>query len=105
LIGMGIAGGLVPSPSALVVLLGAIGLGRTWFGVLLVIGYGVGMAATLTAVGLLLVRLRIRLDDVTLQRFGTAGQRLTVITPILTAMLVLLVGIGLTVRAAAPLLS
>jgi nickel/cobalt exporter len=33
LVGMGVAGGLVPSPSALVVLLGAIGLGRTWFGV------------------------------------------------------------------------
>ncbi|MFJ7063773.1 nickel transporter, partial [Streptomyces microflavus] len=48
LIGMGIAGGLVPSPSALVVLLGAVALGRTAFGVLLVIGYGLGMAATLT---------------------------------------------------------
>src|SRR5262245_31433051 len=37
---MGFAGGLVPSPSALVVLLGAIALGRTWFGVLLVVAYG-----------------------------------------------------------------
>jgi ABC-type nickel/cobalt efflux system permease component RcnA len=37
LVGMGIAGGLVPSPSALIVLLGAVGLGRTAFGVLLVL--------------------------------------------------------------------
>ena len=59
---MGIAGGLVPSPSALIVLLASIGLGRTAFGVVLVLAYGVGMAATLTAVGLLLVRLRGRLD-------------------------------------------
>lgn len=40
---MGIACGLVPSPSALIVLLGAIGLGRTAFGVLLVIAYEAGM--------------------------------------------------------------
>ncbi|MGH4022502.1 MAG: hypothetical protein ACRDT0_25340, partial [Pseudonocardiaceae bacterium] len=51
LLGMGVAAGLVPSPSAMLVLLAAIGLGRTWFGVLLVLGYGIGMAATLTAVG------------------------------------------------------
>jgi ABC-type nickel/cobalt efflux system permease component RcnA len=57
---MGIAGGLVPSPSALIVLLGAVGLGRTAFGVLLVVAYGAGMAATLTAVGLMLVRVRDR---------------------------------------------
>ncbi|MFD4129715.1 hypothetical protein ACFXKK_06660 [Streptomyces globisporus] len=61
---MGIAGGLVPSPSALVVLLGAVALGRTAFSVLLVIGYGLGMAASLTLAGLLLVRLR--------ERIGTA---------------------------------
>jgi nickel/cobalt transporter (NiCoT) family protein len=53
---MGVAGGLVPSPSALVVLLGAIGLGHTAFGVLLVAAYGVGMAGGLTAAGLLLIR-------------------------------------------------
>ncbi len=63
LVGMGIAGGLVPSPSALVVLLGAVALGRTAFGVLLVIGYGLGMAATLTIAGLLLVRLRERIES------------------------------------------
>jgi ABC-type nickel/cobalt efflux system permease component RcnA len=55
---MGVAGGLVPSPSALLVLLGATALGRAWFGVLLVIAYGVGMAVTLTVAGLLLLRPR-----------------------------------------------
>ncbi|MEU3917669.1 nickel transporter [Streptomyces sp. NPDC029004] len=99
LVGMGIAGGLVPSPSALVVLLGAIALGRTTFGILLVLGYGLGMAATLTAAGILLVRLRDRLDS------ALAAGRLTRITwaarlsPVLTAALVVLVGTGLTLRA------
>ena len=62
LVGIGVAGGLVPSPSALVVLLGAIALGRTVFGVLLVLAYGLGMAGVLTAVGLLLVHGRARLE-------------------------------------------
>jgi ABC-type nickel/cobalt efflux system permease component RcnA len=91
---MGVAGGLVPSPSALVVLLGAVALGRTWFGVLLVLGYGLGMAATLTAVGLLMVRLRNRLAVV--ERFR---DRFTAL-PAITASLVLVVGLGLAVRAA-----
>ena len=55
---MGVAGGLVPTPSALVVLLGAIALHRTWFGVILVGLYGLGMAAALMGAGLLLVRLQ-----------------------------------------------
>lgn len=61
IVAMGFAGGLVPSPSALVVLLGAVALGRTWFGVLLVVAYGAGMAATLTGTGLVLSRASARL--------------------------------------------
>jgi ABC-type nickel/cobalt efflux system permease component RcnA len=72
LLGMGVAAGLVPSPSALLVLFAAIGLGQTWFGVLLVLGYGLGMAATLTAVGLLLVRLRDRVER---RMAGARGNR------------------------------
>ncbi|ALG15257.1 High-affinity nickel-transporter [Kibdelosporangium phytohabitans] len=96
LVGMGVAGGLVPSPSALVVLLGAIALGRTWFGVLLVLAYGLGMAGMLTAAGLLLVKLRDRMDRMT-ERI----QRYTRFVPVLTAAMVLVVGSGLTVRAVA----
>lgn len=103
LIGMGIAGGLVPSPSALVVLLGAVALGRTAFGVLLVVGYGLGMAATLTLAGLLLVRLRdrfeVRADKYARLRAPVA--RLSSIVPAASAGLVLLVGVLLTLRAAA----
>ncbi|MFJ1648157.1 nickel transporter [Streptomyces sp. NPDC088258] len=105
LVGMGIAGGLVPSPSALVVLLGAVALGRTAFGVLLVVGYGLGMAATLTFAGLLLVRLRDRLDRTA--RAATTGsrwaglRRWARIGPVVTSTLVLLVGVGLTLRAVA----
>ncbi|MFE1824921.1 nickel/cobalt transporter [Streptomyces anulatus] len=103
LIGMGIAGGLVPSPSALVVLLGAVALGRTAFGVLLVIGYGLGMAATLTLAGLLLVRLRERIeshDRARTLRHHPLLRKLARTGPVITSLLVVAVGLGLTLRAA-----
>ncbi|MEW2812363.1 sulfite exporter TauE/SafE family protein [Streptomyces massasporeus] len=78
ILGAGLAAGLVPSPSALLVLLGAIALSRTSFGVLLVVGYGVGMALTLTAAGLLLERRLPSLRRYT--RYATAPTALAVLT-------------------------
>jgi nickel/cobalt exporter len=97
---MGMAGGLVPSPSALLVLLGAVNLGRTWFGVALVLCYGLGMAGTLTAAGLLLVSVRDRLARMERTRAWRerAGHWMAVL-PLATAGLVLIVGVGLAVRS------
>ena len=95
LVSMGVAGGLVPSPSALLVLLSATALGRAWFGVLLVVAYGLGMAVTLTVAGLLLLRARALLD-----RRGWSwgrGRRLVALLPLGTAAVVVLVGLGLVV--------
>jgi nickel/cobalt exporter len=106
ILGIGVAGGLVPSPSALIVLLGAIGLGRTAFGVLLVAAYGAGMAATLTAAGLVLIRLR---DKWMVWRRGAGprrpvlAERLSTAVPTATAGMVLLVGLGLAGRAVSTL--
>jgi ABC-type nickel/cobalt efflux system permease component RcnA len=109
LAGIGLAGGLVPSPSALVVLLGAIGLGRTGFGVLLVLAYGAGMAGTLAGAGLLLVVLQRRLARATHSgrlgpRVARLATRFGAATPAVTATLVLLVGAGLALRAATAVL-
>jgi len=96
LAGMGVAGGLVPSPSALLVLLSATALGRAWFGVVLVVVYGLGMAITLTAAGLLLVRAQAALD-----RRGLTGgrvRRFVRLVPVLTAAVVLLLGLVLAAR-------
>jgi nickel/cobalt transporter (NicO) family protein len=102
LVGMGVAGGLVPSPSALIVLLSAIALGRTWFGVLLVIAYGAGMAIVLTLAGIMLVKVRDRYEE----RIESANGRVAgtlrrwgLLAPYLTAALVLVVGLGLAVRS------
>jgi nickel/cobalt exporter len=102
LLGVGLAGGLVPSPSALVVLLGAISLSRTFFGVLLVLGYGLGMAATLTAAGLLLSGGGNRLTTLAERRLP-AWSRYTRYGTLLTALAVLTVGLGLTLRSLPPL--
>ena len=102
LLAMGLVGGLVPSPSALVVLLGAVALGRTWFGVLLVICYGAGMAACLVGLGALLARggmLLRRADG------NRAVRRLSHALPLLTALVIVVVGVGLASQAAATLIS
>jgi nickel/cobalt exporter len=99
LVGLGVAGGLVPSPSALLVLLAATALGRTWFGITLVLGYGIGMAVALSVAGLLLVRLRGRIDRWTSGTRLARANKLAATLPILTALLVLTVGTGLALRA------
>ncbi|MEV6520717.1 hypothetical protein AB0M43_02085 [Longispora sp. NPDC051575] len=93
---MGFAGGLVPSPSAVVVLLGAIALGRTWFGVVLVLGYGLGMAATLVGIGFLLARWRHRLEPRLTGRVGTLVRR---VAPLATSGLVVVVGLCVAAQA------
>ncbi len=55
LLAIGISGGLLPCPSALLVMLGSIGLGRIGFGLALVTAFSLGLAAVLTGIGLLLI--------------------------------------------------
>ena len=97
LVAMGLAGGLVPSPSALVVLLGAITLGRVVFGLGLVVAYGIGMAATLMLAGLLLVRAEARL-----RRWTTRSRKIAFATrflPTATAAALVIGGISLVARS------
>jgi nickel/cobalt exporter len=55
LLSVGISGGALPCPSALVVLLSAISLHRVGFGLILIISFSLGLAAVLTSIGLLLL--------------------------------------------------
>ena len=56
ILAMGVSAGLIPCPSALVVLLGAIAQHEVALGLLLITAFSAGLAATLTALGLLVVR-------------------------------------------------
>ncbi len=98
LIAIGMAGGLVPSPSALVVFLAALAVGHAWFGVLLVVAFGLGMAVTLSAVGLLVMRLRTRFDGRLASRAGSRGARVLRALPLVTACSVLVLGLGIAAR-------
>lgn len=105
LLAVGFTGGLVPSPSALLVLLGGIALGRAWFGMVLVVAYGIGMAAALVAVGLALVKGKDWLERHTarLPRASRHTAVTLIITrwlPAATSALVILIGLGVAARAA-----
>ena len=98
---MGVAGGLVPTPSALLVLLGAAALGRTWFGVMLVGAYGLGMATTLVIAGVVLVRLQGWLER---HWFASPWLRVTMrFAPIATAGLLMAGGLSVALRGATQL--
>jgi nickel/cobalt exporter len=58
LLALGISGGLIPCPSAMVLLLAAVALNKTAYGMLLVLAFSVGLAVTLTAVGLAFIYAR-----------------------------------------------
>jgi ABC-type nickel/cobalt efflux system permease component RcnA len=95
---LGLAGGIIPSTSALLILLGAIASGRAAFGMVLVIAFGFGMALVMTGIGLLVVGARGRLDSVgTGTAFGWVRQWL----PLTAAVIVLGLGIYLTLQAVA----
>src|SRR5207253_10231633 len=56
LLALGVSGGIVPCPSALVVLLSAVALHRVGLGLLLLVAFSMGLASMLVLVGLLVVR-------------------------------------------------
>ncbi|MFD9502507.1 nickel transporter [Streptomyces sp. NPDC060035] len=103
---LGLAGGLVPSPSAVVVLIGAGALGQAWFGFLLVLSYGGGLALTLAGAGFVVVRLR----ETTARRLAQRPQGRVLagahrMAPLATAAVVLALGCGLVFRGLAATLS
>ncbi|GAA1281352.1 HoxN/HupN/NixA family nickel/cobalt transporter [Streptomyces javensis] len=104
---LGFAGGMVPSPSAVIVLVGAAALGQAWFGFVLVVAYGLGLALTLTLAGFTAVRLGVRATERLAARRGSGGRIDRLLgavrraSPVGTAAIVLALGCGLVLRGAA----
>lgn len=100
IIGVGISGGIVPCPAALVVLLAALSLHRLLLGLVLIVAFSVGLAAVLTGIGLILASGRGLIS-----RIGaTAGWRamagrLGGLAPAVSALVVTVAGAGLTLQA------
>ena len=90
---MGAAAGLIPCPSALVVLLGAIAQHEVALGLLLIVAFSVGLAGTLTGLGLLVVYARRLLPRVRMDG------RLAGALPAASALVIVAVGCVLTAQA------
>ena len=86
-----LSGGLLPSPSALIVLLGAISLHRVAFGVVLVAAFSIGLASALALVGIAVIKARSFMAA----RWGRTGR----VLPLLSSAVVVILGAALTVRA------
>jgi ABC-type nickel/cobalt efflux system permease component RcnA len=90
---MGAAAGLIPCPSALVVLLAAIAQHEVALGLLLIAAFSLGLAGTLTVIGLAVVSARKLIPR------GLAAGRLAAVLPATSAALIVGVGCVLTARA------
>jgi ABC-type nickel/cobalt efflux system permease component RcnA len=93
LLAVGVSGGLLPCPSALVVLLAAISLHRVAFGLLLIVAFSAGLALSITGVGLLAVLAKRAFSRI------SAESRVFTLMPALSALVILVAGIAMTVRA------
>jgi len=93
---LGLAGGLIPSTSALLILLGSIAAGRAGFGFVLVVAFGLGMALVMGGIGIALVLARGRVD-----RMAPSSPlgRVSSAIPLAAAVLVFGLGLYLTAQA------
>jgi ABC-type nickel/cobalt efflux system permease component RcnA len=104
LLALGVSGGLIPCPAALVVMLSAIALQRVGFGMVLIVVFSLGLAGVLTGIGILWVKARELLNIMSrnsnlASRFPGGGGRLLQALPVISALFITLVGLGLTLQA------
>lgn len=92
LIWLGIAGGLLPDPAALAILLNALAQGKVMLGLATVVVFSIGFAATLVVVGVVAAKVGQKILD---WLAGVWAMRLQVGT----SLLIVLVGVVLTVKA------
>ena len=93
LVAVGVSGGILPCPTALVVLLAAISLHRLGFGLILIIAFSAGLALAITGIGLVAV-----LAKRTFNRLSFEG-RIVTLLPAFSALVIVLVGAAMTARA------
>jgi ABC-type nickel/cobalt efflux system permease component RcnA len=94
---LGIAGGLIPSVSALVLLLAAISMHRIGFGLLLILAFSIGMAGVLAGIGLLLVYTSRLVERSSFD--NRPARTLARALPLTTALVVLVSGLVVATRA------
>jgi nickel/cobalt exporter len=98
LIALGVSGGIVPCPSALVVLVAAISQHRLGLGLVLILAFSIGLAATLTTVGLAVLHGGRLIQRLRPER-RLFGGRVAGLLPALSATLIVVAGSLITLRA------
>ncbi len=93
LLALGVSGGLLPCPSALVVMLSAIALDKIAFGLVLVMAFSLGLAGVLTGLGLMMVY-----AGRWFSRFP-AESRVVRLLPAASALFITVAGVGITEQA------
>ena len=93
LVAVGVSGGLLPCPSALVVLLAAVSLHRVAFGMVLILAFSAGLALSITGIGLLAV-----LAKRSFSRVSFEGP-LVRLLPVASALVIVVAGLAMTARA------
>jgi ABC-type nickel/cobalt efflux system permease component RcnA len=93
LLSLGISGGLVPCPEALIVLLIAIALNRITLGLVILLSFSVGLASVLVTIGILLV-----IAKPMMTRFAGEGKIFSSYLPVASAAVVTLLGCGIAVK-------
>jgi nickel/cobalt exporter len=94
LLTLGISGGIVPCPAALVVLLSAVSMQRIGFGLLLIVAFSVGLAAVLITIGLLMVSARQFMS-----RFRVNSALTSRWLPLTSSAFILVLGIALAIQS------
>ena len=87
ILGLGVSGGIVPCPTALIVLLLAIRFGRLGYGLALILSFSLGLALVLVVLGILVVR-----ASHLLRRYTSQGHRLQLLA-LLSSLAVVLLGV------------
>jgi len=95
LIALGASGGLVPCPSALVLMLSAIALGRTAFGLGLLVSFSAGLAMVLMAIGLMVIYAKHLLPE----REAAARNPFFRFVPVFSAFVVMVLGMLMTLTS------
>jgi len=90
---LGVSGGIVPCPAALIVLLAAIHIGRLPLGLLLILSFSLGLAAVLVLIGMMVVRA----SGAVRRRFGSRNRALLLL-PVVSSVLITLLGVFLVVQ-------
>jgi nickel/cobalt transporter (NicO) family protein len=93
-VALGVSGGIVPCPAAVVVLLSTLALNRVGFGLLLIVAFSIGLAAVLIAIGILMVY-----AGRFMARFHGEGPLIQRWLPLASSVVITVLGVGIAIQA------